>query len=470
MPSPAGPQLETPGPVPELLRIALPSVAAMVSYPLKQFVDARMVAALGETAVAAQGNGAIVALTLLAFVMGLLSVVNTFASQCLGAGRPTEAPAYAWNGLWLALLCAVVVGAVALAVDDVFALMGHTGALLELESAYARTLLLGAFFPMAARGMAYFFYGVHKPGVVLVAMVVGLVVNIGLNALLIQGRLGFPAWGIVGAGVATVAASASELLIPLALFLSPRFDQRFHTLRSWKPSLNRLRQLWRVGWPAGLMLANELVCWGVFMAWIIPLFGEVHNAASWIALRYMQLSFMPTVGLQIAVTAVVGKRIGAGDVAGAHQRAMVGVLLGMAYMGVFALAMVLFRRPMIQFFVTDAVPLDRAEAIVRIGSQVMIFAAVFQVFDALGIILIGALRGAGDTLAPGLLMAALAWTALVGGAAVAAHFLPRLGVAGPWSAATVYIILVGAVMALRYRQGRWRGMSVLSPGALASPT
>jgi len=452
----------SPGPVAELLRIALPSVAAMVSYPLKQFVDARMVAALGETAVAAQGNGAIVALTLLAFVMGMLSVVNTFASQCLGAHRPTEAPAYAWNGLWLALFSAAVVAGLALWIDDVFALLGHTGPLLELESAYARTLLLGAFFPMAARGMAYFFYGVHRPNVVLVAMVVGLVVNVGLNALLIEGRLGFPALGIVGAGVATVVASASELLIPFVLFLSPPLNQRFQTLRAWRPSRARLGELWRVGWPAGLMLANELLCWGLFTAWIVPRFGEAHNAASWIALRYMQLSFMPTVGLQIAVTAVVGRRIGAGDAAGAHQRAMLGVLLGMVYMGLFALVMAVFRKPMVGFFLTEAVPPQQAQAIIRIGSQVMVIAAVFQVFDALGIILIGALRGAGDTLAPGLLMAGLAWTTLVGGSAAVAAALPGLGSAGPWAAATLYIVLVGVVMALRYRQGRWRRMSVLT--------
>jgi len=450
-------------PIAELLAIAAPSVLAMISFPLKQFVDALMVSALGDVAIAGQGNGAIVGLVFMAGVMGMLSVINTFASQCLGASRERDAPAYAWNGVWISLIAAALVAGVAPFIGHVFIAMEHTGELLRTETQYARVLLLGAFFPMAARGVAYFFYGVHKPAIVVAAMIVGFTINIGLNYLLIQGRLGFPQLGVVGAGVATVTASACEFSVPFLFFLSPRMNAWLRTRSAWRPSMGRMRELWRVGWPAGLMFANELLCWGIFMAWIIPKLGEAHNTASWIALRYMQLSFMPTVGMQIAVTAVVGRRIGQRDPDGAQHRAVLGVKMGMVYMGVFALAMVLFRQPMIMLFVTDAVDAQRQAEILRIGSTIMILAAVFQVFDALGIILIGALRGAGDTLFPGLAMAGLAWLVLIGGSAVMVALAPGLGSAGPWMMASLYIILVGLVMSRRFSHGAWRSIRVLTP-------
>ena len=91
----------------------------------------------------------------------------------------------------------------------------------------------------------------------------------------------------------------------------------------------------------------------------------------------------------------------------------------------------------------------------------MICAAVFQLFDAAGIVFNGALRGAGDTRWPMIAAVALSLSVLVGGGWCMVKFLPQLTSLGPYIAATVYIIILGSAMAWRFESGHWRRIDLL---------
>jgi MATE family multidrug resistance protein len=101
------------------------------------------------------------------------------------------------------------------------------------------------------------------------------------------------------------------------------------------------------------------------------------------------------------------------------------------------------------------------DRIVRIGGNVMICAAAFQLFDALGIVYIGALRGAGDTRWPMAVSIACSWAVFVGGGIAVVNLLPQLTSLGPWLAASGYIILLGALLAWRFESGAWRRIDLL---------
>ena len=96
-------------PVREVWSIAWPTVLTMASYTVMQFVDAVMVAQVGPLEVGAQGNGGVWSWAIIFSVVGVLSVVNTFVSQAVGAGRPHEVARYGWAGLWLGLAAWAVV-------------------------------------------------------------------------------------------------------------------------------------------------------------------------------------------------------------------------------------------------------------------------------------------------------------------------------------------------------------------------
>lgn len=469
-------------PLVELLTLAAPVAATMVSFTVAQFFDGLMVSRLGAAELAAQGNGGIIAFVPISIVMGLVTVVNTFVSQHYGAGSTHRAAAYAWNGLWICAACWLVFllpGALglrwlmevgpSLALDGA-GMMGLTFErgvtdpdVFEMQLRYARTLLLGSIFTVSARAIAHYFYGMHAPVTVLAATVTGNTVNVLFNYLLIFGKFGFPKMGIDGAALATVLGSMVEVSIPLAVFLGARMNARYATRAAWRPRIGPIRDVLRIGWPAGLMFGNEIICWAIFMTGILASISVADNAAGWIGMRYMHLSFMPAVGISIAVTALVGKCIGMGRPDLAVKRAWLGVRVNMVYMGTCAAVFVLFRRELVGAFIDASVPPEQAAEILRIGSLVMICAALFQLFDAMGITMAGALRGAGDTVWPGVVTVLLSWSIIIGGGWLMWRLFPELRSLGPWIAAAVYITAFAAAMTLRFVGGRWRSIRLLRP-------
>jgi MATE family multidrug resistance protein len=325
--------------------------------------------------------------------------------------------------------------------------------------------LLGAVITMCARALAQFFYGLHRPMIVLIAAIAGNLTNLLGNWLLIFGNeaLGVPALGVKGAAIATVIGTSVELAIPLCLFLGPKLNAELGTRAAWRPSATRLRELFKAGWAPALMHGNEMICWSIFMSGLVGGFGTNHNTASWIALRYMHMSFMPVVGISFAITAMVGKAMGAGDPALAQRRAWLGVKVAMVYMAFCAVAFALLREPLVELLIDDQIsPADRAE-VLRIGAWIMVVAACFQLFDALGIALVGALRGAGDTVVPGVVTMIFAWTLIVGGGLLMVHAFPQLGAVGPWISAAVYIIVFGLWAGHRFYRGKWKTIKLIKP-------
>ncbi len=461
--------LETTHPFWDMVKLAAPTVATMVSYTAMQFTDAYMVSLItppDPVNLAAQGNGGMWAFTPCAVALGLVGVVNTYVSQNLGAGKPECGPAYAWNAIWVGLAMWLgVVLPMAWALPWVFSHLGHEPRLVELETAYGRVLMYGLVLTLTTRAMAQFFYGLHKPRVVFIAAVVGNITNLGLNWVFIYGHLGLPRMGVSGSALATVIATGVELSMPLTLFLSAAYHRQYGTRTAWRPSLAHLKDIVRIGWPQAMMFGNEIVCWAIFMTAYAARFGPAQNSASWMALRYMHLSFMPAVGISYACTAMVGRALGANRPDLATARAKQGVMLAMAYMGTCALAFVLFRHAMIGLFVPDETPVAEREAIIAIGSRIMIVAAIFQLFDGLGITLIGVLRGAGDTVWPGVLTVVLAWTCLVAGGWVIVESWPEGGALGPWISAGAYIILLGLGLYYRFSSGKWKQVHLLKHSA-----
>ncbi len=461
-------------PVAEVWALAWPTVITMLSYTLMQFVDSLMVAQVGQVEVAAQGNGAVWSFAPIVMIFGILSIVNTFVSQSIGAKRPHEVARYAWAGIWVALLgWALFLVPFGLSLPWLFGAMGHDARLTELETDYCSVLIFGGVATVLGKAVANFFFGIQRPAVITVAAITGNLVNFGLNYVLIYGSLGLPSlglpgvpgvapMGVVGAAIATVCGTAVETAIPLTLFLGRRMNAEFGIRRAWRLETGAIRDLLRVGLPAAMQQGSELVTWAIFMSVLVGSFGNVALAAGWATLRYMHLSFMPAAGFGVACTSIVGRYIGAGRPDIAARRANTALGIAVVYMSVCGALMFIFRAPLIGLFAHGAqTPPEEAAQIIQIGSMLMIAAAFFQAFDAVGIVYMGALRGAGDTLWPGVVTIVLSWTVIVGVGFGLVKLAPGLGPLGPWIAASLYIAIFGVVLALRWRRGAWKALHLL---------
>jgi len=125
---------------------------------------------------------------------------------------------------------------------------------------------------------------------------------------------------------------------------------------------------------------------------------------------------------------------------------------------VMGLILAAFRTPLIALFSSDP-------EVIRIGATLMIWVAVFQVFDAMQIIYTNALRGAGETRFPAIAVAVHCWVIFVGGGWLMTHYVPSWGYHGPWMTGTLYIAMLGLVLWRRFESGRWERIQLFKDDA-----
>jgi MATE family multidrug resistance protein len=118
-------------------------------------------------------------------------------------------------------------------------------------------------------------------------------------------------------------------------------------------------------------------------------------------------------------------------------------------MGLVGFCFFIFRNDLMAFWAPDD------KEVIRIGTNIFIFAAIFQVFDAVLLTYYDALRGAGDTLWLAIVEAFCATIIMGLGGFCMIKFFPELGALGPWSAATVKIIAVALANRWRFKSNKW---------------
>ncbi len=144
------------------------------------------------------------------------------------------------------------------------------------------------------------------------------------------------------------------------------------------------------GLPAGVQFTIDIVAFTIFTLLLVGRFGTAQLAAHNLVFKFLEISFMPTVGLGTAVTAAVGKAIGQGRPDLARTIVRWATLFAILYMGTIGLGYVVFNHRLPGLLSDDP-------EVIRWAGRLLWLCAVFQVFDGLGIVQVYALRGAGTT-------------------------------------------------------------------------
>jgi MATE family multidrug resistance protein len=438
-------------PIVELLSLAAPTVAQMASYTVMQFADSLQLAlGAGDAAATAAGMAGFMVFAAMSLGWGALLVVNTFVSQSVGAGNPDAAGRYLWQGVWFALVMGLLLWPTCLVSGRVLGAFGHSPEIVALGSQYYNIEI--GWTPVRLAGLAagQFLLAIGRPRVTLFAAVVAASLDVLMNFVFITGRWGFPRLGVAGAAWSTNAAVTLELAINAAFIASPAIRRTYQTWR-WRPHWPSLKQLITIGVPGGFQMVAEVIAWFLFCVWVMNVFGQSAVTANNYMMQYMKVSFMPAFGLSAAVTALVGRYMGMGRPDLARQRAHLGFKVTAVYMLACGACFFLGRNLLISLFSDDP-------DVIRVGGILLTFAAIYQLFDGLYIIYIGALRGVGDTFWPATVTAILCWTLVVGGGVSIGYFAPQWGPTGPWVAASLYGVILGAYLCLRFSRGDWKAL------------
>ncbi len=463
----------------EVLKMSIPTAMGMVNSTVMQFVDGLMVAQVrpfGPESLSAQFSAGWLGFVPQALMMGTLTVVNTFVAQNFGAKRYKLCGQYTWAALYLAAAWSVLMLPLAGFAPSIYGAVGHEPIVQQFEVMYFRYMMIGQFAFLGSRVLEAFFYGTQRPTIVYLVSLLANAVNAVAAFGLIFGKWGLPALGLQGAAIATVIGQCTSLVALGGFFLSGSSARLFDTRHRFRARSGLFQGLLRIGWPAGVQMCIDVLGWALAITLLV---GSVHTVngvpmeeagtinltASVVALRYETFAFMPTIGISIAATALAGKYIGQRQVHLVKHRVWAALLLGLTYMGLWGIAFWVWRAPLIRFYLTlEPTHISGGQMIsliTQIGSRVLIVGAIFQIFDAMGIVFTGALRGAGDTLWPMAVTGIMNLVIILGGGYLMLKLFPQLESLGPWLACAAYVIILGPILAARFAAGKWRKIDLL---------
>jgi putative MATE family efflux protein len=427
--------------------LAWPTIVSFGAQTMVRFADFAMVGSLGKEALAAVGLGSQVYWLVQAVAMLVPTGLAAVLARAIGAGDMERADEVLRQSILLAGVLAALTTVFGLPFTEFsIAIYGVEQSVVVLGADYVWWLLIGTV-PFALS----FVFGaaVRAAGDARMPLYIGIVTNVAnvfLNWVLIYGNLGFPAYGVAGAGIASSLAMLIQAVIFWWMWRARRLVlEPGHA--GWQPSWSTLRRLTVIGYPAAIEQALFQIGLLGFQR-IMSLYGTAVIAAYAVGAQILSLSFIPGIGFATAAATLVGQHLGANDPDAAARsawRSTGGALVSMTVMGGLV---VLGAEPLSRIFTDDP------EVIALTVTFIWILGVV-QPLMAFEFAVGGALRGAGDTFFP---MVAV-FVGLFVMRLIPATLLVMLGdfpVQVIWCALIADYLVKAIMLVVRLRRGRWR--------------
>jgi MATE family multidrug resistance protein len=428
------------------LTLALPLVLAEVGWMSMGIVDTVMVGHLPDSAeaIGAVSISSNVFNVLAFFGGGLLIGLDTLVAQAFGAGQREDCHRSLVNGIYLSLAMTPFLMAPVWFFGPLLTALHVDPAIAALAIPYMKALAIGLLPLLLYFSVRHCLQAMNMVRPVAFALVTANLINALFNWLLIYGKWGFPAMGVVGSGWSTAFARAYMALVLVGYLLWYDHRHRTELLKTpVHPDLARIRQLVALGLPAAIQITLEISVFALATALIARL-GAVALASHQIALNTVALTYMVPLGVSAAAAVRVGQAIGRKDPVGASHAGDTAIFLGAAFMTLASIALLVFPRWIALVYTPD-------ETVIHSTTLLLAAGAAFQLFDGLQTVATGALRGTGDTRTPMLCHFTAYW---VIGLPLGAWLCFRRGwgAFGIWSGLSLALILIGLVLIFAWRR------------------
>ncbi len=432
----------------DLIALAWPIAAAMLGDTLMGLVDTKLVGHLGPAALGGVGIATVFVFLIYAIVFGLVRGVKIRVAYAVGGDRLEDAARYVHAGLALSAIIGVIAFVLGRDVSWALSALSVDPEIRESAAAFMAAITFGS---PATCMLAALVQHRQAIGDSRTPMIVGLGGNV-INAILaysmIYGKLGLPALGVRGCGYATAITQWIELAALFALFIRQAKTKRKSVL-SFRAAMREVAEL---GVPTGAQFGLEMLAFTAFVA-ILGNIGKSQIAAHMIALNTIRASFLPGIAIGEAASVMVGVALGSSALASvrlaeADRITRAALRVAIAFMAMCGVVFAIFGGTIASLFTDDL-------GVVSIAKRLLLIAAVFQVLDAINIVLRGALRGAKDVRVVAFLGITIIWTCIPTAAFVLGKLL-GWGAIGGWCGFIAETTLSAILFGRRWARGAWR--------------
>ncbi|MGY3187698.1 MATE family efflux transporter [Lysinibacillus sp. TE18511] len=375
-----------------MLKMIVPILVTQVAMYLISFFDILMSSRYGTADLAGVSIGSSIWMPIYIGLSGILLAITPIVSQLVGAKKELDAKKAVQQGIYVAILLAVLIFCVLLVgIDWILGNMNLETSVHNIAKSYIYAMCAGILPLFLFCVLRCFIDALGQTRVTMMITLLTTPINIMLNYIFIFGKFGAHELGGIGAGVATAITYWLIFFITVWIIAKHVPFERFRIFHDW-PKLEWLRwkEILIIGVPIGISLFAETSIFSA-VTMMMSSFSTEIIAAHQIALNFTSLLYMVPLSISMGVTILVGFEIGAGRMQDARIYSYLCVATAILFSFISACILFLLREPVANMYTTD-------REVIEYAVQFLVFAAIFQLSDAIQAPVQGALRGYKDVM------------------------------------------------------------------------
>ena len=375
------------------LTLAVPVIFSQIGQVSVNLVDNMMVGHVGTTELAAASFATNVFLVGMLFGLGITLGLTPLVGQSFDSQNPGGIGCWLKNGVLVHFISAVLLCMLMSLVVFFMHRMGQREEVVKAAIPYYLIHVVSLVPLLIFFSIKQFFEGIGNTKIAMMITIIANLVNIVLNYILIYGKLGFPAFGLNGSGVASLI---SRLIMPLIFLLiilkKPLYKIYFDSAKRARFEIEKIKRMISIGLSIGMQMVIEILAFSVgaiMLGWI----SKEALAGHQIAIGMASMTYMISFGMASGTTIRVSHAFGNHDRNELKHTILASLHLVIAFMSLMGILFVVLRNQLPLLFTSDP-------EVIKVAAGLLIVGAFFQIFDGVQVVLLGALRGMADVRIP----------------------------------------------------------------------
>lgn len=374
----------------------------MLGHQVVALVDNIMVGQLGSAELAAVSLGNSFMFVAMSMGIGFSTAITPLVAEADGEGNREKGKSSFKHGLFLCMVLGIALFGVLIFSKPIMYSMKQPEEVVALAMPYLNLVAISLIPLIVFQAFKQFSDGMSMTRYPMYATIVANLVNVLLNYIFIFGKFGAPALGVVGAAIGTLVSRTIMVFI-LWWLLARKDRSRFFVtnIKIFQLSKYMMKKLYDLGMPSAFQMLFEM---GIFVAavWLSGVLGKNPQAANQIALNLASMTFMVAMGFSVTSMIRVGNQKGLKNFKELRRVALSIFMLTSVLSLIFATGFILFNGELPKIFLDYNDPALFADnfEVVKLASQLLIIAAIFQFTDSIQVVALGTLRGMQDVKIP----------------------------------------------------------------------
>lgn len=373
-----------------MLKIVFPILITQIALYLMSFFDVLMSSKYSTADLAGVSIGSSIWLPVYTGLSGILLSITPIVAQFVGAKRQKEATFSVQQGFYVAIVLAIIIfGLLMAGINPLLNAMALEPEVQRVAHDYLVAMSFGLIPLFVYSVLRCFIDALGKTRISMFITLLATPVNIFFNYLLIFGKFGFPELGGVGSGVASAVTYWIICIVAILITMKGQPFKTFQLYASWpKVHFVKWREICKIGVPIGLSIFAETSIFSI-VAIMMSNYSTAVIGAHQIAMNFASLVYMIPLSISMGATILVGFEVGAKRLKDARIYSYLSVVTAIIFSFLSATILIIFREQIASVYSTDP-------QVIALATQFLIYAAFFQLSDAIQAPVQGALRGYKD--------------------------------------------------------------------------